>query len=94
MENVKKYQAAVREIALTKKAKEKKSFFLHLIIYVVVISCWLYTDFSNNGFQLKWPLIVAICWGSGLLAKFVSYWEIGKDFDTQEAEAEKLAGLK
>lgn len=94
MENVKKYQTAVRELAMRKKAKEKKSFLINLIIYIVVISLWIYSDFSANGIQLHWSLIVAVCWGSGLLAKFVSYWEIGRDFAKEETEAEELAGLK
>jgi fatty acid desaturase len=75
-----------------KRVEEKKGFFLHLTVYIVVnimlVLLWAFA--AGGGFP--WFIIVLGGWGIGLLFHFLQVFVFGKKSDKAaiEREAEKI----
>jgi hypothetical protein len=74
-----------------KRVEDKKSFFVHLLVYVVVNAAlsiiWLLT--TSPGYPwFIWPLFG---WGIGLVFHFLSVFFFDRDTSWEQAEVEKEA---
>jgi hypothetical protein len=65
-----------RDQELWKKAHERASFKMHLIIYFIVIAflwlLWAFVGYINDGtYGQKWPLYPMLGWGLGVLLHYL-----------------------
>ncbi len=73
-----------------KKAKEQveciKSFYTHLMIYVIVMSALVYINYRTTSFV--WVLFPAVGWGIGLLSHGLKAFGynllLGKDWEERK----------
>lgn len=73
-----------------KRVEDKKSFFVHLLVYIVVntglVIIWSLT--SRGYAWFIWPLFG---WGIGLVFHFLSVFFFDRDTSWEQAEVEKEA---
>ncbi len=73
-----------------KRVEDKKSFFVHLLVYIVVntglVIIWSLT--SRGYAWFIWPLFG---WGIGLVFHFLSVFFFDRDTGWEQAEVEKEA---
>ena len=60
-------------------AKEKRGFYIHFIIYIIVnIGIFAQWWYITDGVGFAWPITTTIGWGIGVVAHFIAVFVLLK----------------